>query len=313
MASGRPGAVHYSGVEFFFVLSGFIMVLIHRKDFGRAEQVSQFISKRITRIYPLYWIIFAALTVCYFLAPKFGPPLARDPQAIASSFVLWPMPYKPIMEMAWTLRHEMLFYLIFAVAIFNRRLGLALLAAWVFACVVVSFALKWVYPWDFLFADYNILFFVGMVAGLFCHRLSGRGAVACLLVGGGAYLATGLSEAYHLIVWDHALRTVCYGLAAMLIVTGLASSAIKPPRWLTFLGDASYSIYLSHMAAMAVGGSILKKIGAPSHLPPTVTIFVLLAIVAAAGSAVHLFVERPTLRLFRHRRNPTVAAELGAS
>jgi len=51
----------YSGVEIFFVLSGFIMYYVHRKDIGKKGVVFDYIWKRITRIFPLFWIVILAI------------------------------------------------------------------------------------------------------------------------------------------------------------------------------------------------------------------------------------------------------------
>jgi exopolysaccharide production protein ExoZ len=48
-----------AGVEFFFVLSGFIIFAAHRNDISKPRRLTNYISKRVIRIYPTYWIIFA--------------------------------------------------------------------------------------------------------------------------------------------------------------------------------------------------------------------------------------------------------------
>lgn len=115
----------YAGVEFFFVLSGFIMLLVHRRDFGHAEQAGAFLKKRVLRIYPIYWLVLLFLLAIYFASPGRGPDHAREPMAIVTSFLLWPTVQGPIMQVAWTLQHEMLFYLVFAVMILHLRIGIA--------------------------------------------------------------------------------------------------------------------------------------------------------------------------------------------
>ncbi|CAM4421473.1 acyltransferase family protein [Palleronia rufa] len=51
----------YAGVEIFFVLSGFIMFHVHSGDFGRRDRFGPYISKRMTRIYPFFWIALSAI------------------------------------------------------------------------------------------------------------------------------------------------------------------------------------------------------------------------------------------------------------
>ena len=58
-----PFAWGDAGVDFFFVLSGFLITLAHRRDFGRPAELSRYLSKRALRIYPTYWVI--CLAVCH--------------------------------------------------------------------------------------------------------------------------------------------------------------------------------------------------------------------------------------------------------
>ena len=63
-------AFGHAGVSFFFVLSGFIIFEIHRGDIGRPQQVKSYLYKRITRIYPAYWLVTLALVPAWLLVPS---------------------------------------------------------------------------------------------------------------------------------------------------------------------------------------------------------------------------------------------------
>lgn len=300
----------YAGVEFFFVLSGFIMVFAHRRDFGIPARFTTFMAKRIVRIYPIYWIIFAILTVGYLLVPSMGPELARDPVAIATSFLLWPMPYDPIMSVAWTLKHEMLFYLVFSLLILHPTLGAMVFGIWIMVCFVSSSVLQMGYPWDFVFSVYNVLFLLGVAAALTYQRLDVLTARVLLVAGSIGFLAVGLSEAIGDVVWDFELRTICFGLTAAVVVLGLAAGSLRPPAWLTFLGDASYAIYLVHLPALSVLAIVLKKLGAPWDLPPLAMLLFVSLLATGAGAIAHFLIERPVLEWLNARiRKPAARAE----
>lgn len=295
-ASARAFNMGYAGVEFFFVLSGFIMYYVHARDFSRPERSLAFLRKRILRIYPIYWVIIGTLLVLYFAAPGRGPENARDPVAIVTSVLLWPMPELPIMRVAWTLQHEMLFYLVFTLSILNARIGLLAFGLWMAGCIVAPLA-EWVsYPVGFLLSAYNVLFLLGVGAALIFRRIPQPASRLLLVAGMGLFLFTGLSEVYGLVAWDKAWRTWSYGLGATGITAALAAGAVSPPRILTFLGDASYSIYLVHLPAMSILGLVLRKLGAPWALPPTAFLVLMILLSAVVGSLVYAFVERPLLR-----------------
>jgi peptidoglycan/LPS O-acetylase OafA/YrhL len=47
----------HAGVDFFFVLSGFIIMHAHTADIGRPERLYRYMWRRVTRIYPIYWVV----------------------------------------------------------------------------------------------------------------------------------------------------------------------------------------------------------------------------------------------------------------
>src|SRR3954449_11248467 len=51
----------YGGVDFFFVLSGFVIVLAHGRDVGRADRLGPYLARRVVRIYPAYCIVAVVL------------------------------------------------------------------------------------------------------------------------------------------------------------------------------------------------------------------------------------------------------------
>ncbi|WP_157960073.1 acyltransferase family protein [Albibacillus kandeliae] len=226
--AGNVFNMGYAGVEFFFVLSGFIMFYVHRKDFGVEGRAARFMRKRLFRIYPIYWVVLSGLLALYFAMPGRGPEMARDPQAIIGSYLLLPMPHEPILNVAWTLQHEMLFYVIFALVVMNLRLGMLAFVIWMAGCVANLGAEPQGYVRAFIFSAYNILFLFGMAAALVFRRIEGRAALPVLLAGLALFFAVGLSEAVWHVSWNEDLRTILFGLGAALAVTALAAGALIP-------------------------------------------------------------------------------------
>lgn len=297
----------YAGVEFFFVLSGFIMIFVHRRDFDRPGQASRFMTKRVLRIYPIYWVIYGLLTLAYFAVPRSGPPDARDPETILTSFLLWPMPEPPVLEVAWSLQYEMLFYLVFTLLVLNLRIGIAAFAIWMAGCLWAAAAEVGSYPVGFLLSPYNLLFAFGILAALGFDRIRGAAIRPVLWAGVGLFLAVGASEQLAGVQWQMAPRTWLYGIGAALAVAALAAGAVTPPDWLVFLGDASYSIYLVHVPAMSFLGLVVVELGAPWDLPPLAMLLILTLHAVIAGAAVHVLIERPLLARLTRRGTFTVS------
>jgi exopolysaccharide production protein ExoZ len=62
----------WSGVDYFFVLSGFIMVYVHRSAIGKKDQLKSFLVQRAVRIYPIYWIITLTVWCLFLVIPAFA-------------------------------------------------------------------------------------------------------------------------------------------------------------------------------------------------------------------------------------------------
>src|SRR5258708_884314 len=91
------------GVDFFFVLSGFIITFVHWDDVGRSGRLARYASRRFTRVFPPYWVILTVIVVIYQAVPSFGEPRQHDWLYVLTSYVLLPMPEQPVLGVAWTL------------------------------------------------------------------------------------------------------------------------------------------------------------------------------------------------------------------
>src|SRR5690242_6793447 len=120
----------HAGVDFFFVLSGFIILYVHADDCGRPERLRHYAYRRVVRIYPIYWAVTVAMIAAAFVVPSIAALPAMAPDRLFLSFLLLPQSGYPLVSVAWSLQHEMLFYVLFGVMILNRRLGFALLVIW---------------------------------------------------------------------------------------------------------------------------------------------------------------------------------------
>ncbi|WP_299684371.1 acyltransferase [uncultured Tateyamaria sp.] len=292
----------YAGVEFFFVLSGFIMMLVHRQDFGRPERVGLFLYKRVVRIYPIYWMVLTFLVAIYLASPGRGPDHAREPASILASYLLWPTEDGPIMAVAWTLQHEMLFYFVFATLLWRVRIGASLFAIWMLACVAaLPFYGDLAHPVSFVLKPHNILFALGIATALLYDRVDPGTARALFWGGLVLFLGTGVAETVGQVPFPRGPLPLIYGLGAALMMVGLTRGELPAPRLLTFLGDASYSIYLVHLPAMNILAVFLKRAGIHEVIPPLAMLTLIVGLVTIIGCFVHVLVEKPLMAWFKAR------------
>ena len=156
-----------SGVDFFFVLSGFFLTLSSFKYIGRPHTARAFLIKRCVRIYPFYWLVSLCIIPVYFLMPSFGKGHETDIGVIIKSLLLIPQSHVPILSVAWFLSHLVFFYFIFATVILLPRIftkvvfaGLSLTGFFIVVDVISGFQLGETthYGTDFIFSFYNLEF-----------------------------------------------------------------------------------------------------------------------------------------------------------
>jgi peptidoglycan/LPS O-acetylase OafA/YrhL len=283
----------HAGVDFFFVLSGFIIFYVHRGDIGSASALPRYLVRRITRIYPPYWIV-TAFVVALALAAHGHVDLTR----LALSLSLLPQQEEPLLGVAWTLEQEVLFYVVFALAIMSRRLGIAVFAAWMlFVAVASFFDLHWLLA--FVGSAYNAQFLMGAIAAAVATRGLPRPLLLTTL-GATVFVVIGMVENAGLIDPSGIAGRLLYGPAAMLLVIGIAAAerqgGLRIGRIGAFFGDMSYSTYLVHTVVIGLTARVLMMMGLIKLTPGWVVM--ILVIISALGIAALLyrFVERPVTR-----------------
>jgi len=292
----------HAGVDFFFVLSGFIILFAHWGDVGRPDALPRYAERRCTRIFPLYWPVFA---VSLALAVLGSRALRPDAGSLLANFLLLPTAEQPILGVAWTLQHEMLFYALFAVLLVSRPLGLALLVLWVaWVLSVAGGALE--RPLGgfgrVALSAYNVQFALGMASAWILRRARVPAAGWVALLGACAFFATGLAESRGSVDGYGDFARLLYGAAAWLFMLGIVererATGFRVPRLLAVLGQASYAIYLVHLLCIGLAFKLFERIGATA-LHAHVQLALLVALGIAGGVLVSRWIELPMTELAR--------------
>ncbi|MBI1181792.1 MAG: acyltransferase family protein [Alphaproteobacteria bacterium] len=291
------------GVDIFFVISGFIMMHVHGKEIGRPERAAHFVYRRVTRIYPLYWVVFALVIPLYFAFPDAGDGRHRELSNLLTSFFLLPSASKPLIGVAWTLVLEMIFYAVFTVLILSRRWGAMLFAAWI-ALILLHAAIRPAGdPVVGTLLNVRCLeFMAGMVVAVWASHLPGRMAVASAITGlvglvaAALVLLPGWYEGPRPMAVQVVLMVFCAGAVAGLVSMDVARVG-RAPRLVVVLGNATYSIYLVHWLIGWVLTRVLQRVGAYHVVPSGVIYGGIVLAMAAGGVVVYFLVERPLLAL----------------
>lgn len=231
------------GVDIFFLISGFIMYVA-----ARHESLSDFLVRRLIRVVPLYWVATLAFVL---VSTKLQPWTisADDGARIIKSMLFIPHSNPrengeifPYLIPGWTLNYEMFFYAIFFVGLLVGRL------AWVVSLVMMALLLVGgaLNPGDVILRAYTRPYISEFLCGFWVGWLYVRYPIRC---GWSVCLYLG---ALGLIFVQYAVRPEYRFAARALLATMILVGALAHDQWLRqskFLrdiGDASYSIYLSH-------------------------------------------------------------------
>ncbi|WP_157722794.1 acyltransferase family protein [Stenotrophomonas pictorum] len=300
-----------SGVDLFFVLSGFVMTSIAAGSYGLPRNAGDFLARRGWRVLPLYWFYTTLVVALMLLMPGMANSAYQD-QSILASYLLWPQAQLPLLTVGWTLIHEAFFYLLMAVAIaFARERQLPwLLLGWAAATLLAHGMLgAGIAPWAAVASSpLSLEFIAGGLIGLYWRRLP-VGFALPLLLGGAVLLVAAmlhLAAAYP----EHPpvlRRALLFGVPAALLVLGAVrwEHARQPrlPALLLAVGDSSYSLYLGHVFVISATGRLWQASGL-NHAPWQHALFIALTVVVCviAGWLSWRWLELPLHRWTRTRK-----------
>jgi exopolysaccharide production protein ExoZ len=291
-----------AGVDLFFVISGFVMATITRGCFQKPDGVRTFLLRRAGRIYPIYWFY----TLVYLPFFLFRPDLMNRVEgggniSLWRSALLFPHTHAPLVGQGWTLVHEIFFYIMFGLLLFRpEREKTRILVGWAalllggyFLCVWSGASFQ--SPTLLLVTSLMTLEFI---AGCLIAELvqSGRQSfsIAAIFLGLGGFMLTLALPSEWNRVWLYLLP------AGLLVYGAVAVEAQRQfcfPLSLRFIGDISYSLYLSHMIPILLVNKAFRALNL-AHSQGNHLMFICVAAMGAIafGAASYYWVEKPILR-----------------
>lgn len=301
MSSLVPWAFGTSGVDLFFVISGFIMVVT---TVGRAVRPVDFWRRRIVRVVPLYWLLTLAMVLVALVAPSLFKTLKVAPATLLQSLLFIPhysqsFPERvwPLLVPGWTLNFEMFFYAVFGASLFLRREhSLMAMTVAILILVVTGMFLR---PLSSAAAQtYTNPMLLEFLAGAWICVWWARGGSwlpvevsVVMLFAGGAFLVLRDEPpfgGFNQIV------------GASLVVAGALNKRFYSWRSAVLLavGDSSYSLYLTHIFTLGLLRLLWVRLypSAPSVLSAEMFMVTSLLACAGVGWLTYRCIERPLLR-----------------
>jgi len=293
------------GVDVFFVISGFVMVYTSEPYFGRPRSPQEFFLRRLARIVPLYWATTSIILAYLILHYHDLAAVNFTPASVLASYLFIPVPQidgfmAPVHGVGWTLNYEMFFYACFSVAVLlSRRIGVGALALALLCFVGLNAVIPLPPPFGYWAEPLILEFVFGMMIGLAL-----REGVSIPKVGALALVIVAIAAIAALTRWSDLTRVMEWGIPAALIVgacalsTGSVLCSSPLSRALSFLGDASYSLYLVHPIAITLPRRLFPRLIDPATHPWLYAVLLLCTAVAAA-TIVHVVFERPATRVLQ--------------
>lgn len=271
------GSVLLSGewaLDLFFVGSGFVVLYVTASSFGQKGARANFLLRRFTRVIPVYWVF---LTIPVLMMVFFSTMFKGFvPQAsfieVVKSYLFIPytnitgeqivprlQPW-PVLPTGWTLNFEMFFYVSFALFLgFSLKRGLIYYGLFLVTLIAIHTqvpqSMGALYFWT---TPQAIKFYAGCLVGYafvrgvyfdVSFRMVILGIAIAILGNCAWYVSFGM--AYMYAIWFHIMPAIfCASIVALLVLTPVRYKDV--PNMLVRMGDASYSVYLSHFFVLMV-------------------------------------------------------------
>ncbi|GAA4566983.1 hypothetical protein GCM10023176_18210 [Micromonospora coerulea] len=324
---GKLFSLGLSGVEFFFILSGFVLVWSYRDG----ERPRTFLRRRLAKIYPNHLLTWAVvLLVGLWFADPLNGWAALGNLALLQAWNPTPGYFYSVNTVSWSLSCELFFYLCLPFVLpVLRRLRPAALWVVVAAAPLLIIAL---WPGQRLVPEESRWWFA-QVFPLVRSLEFWMGVAAAELMRRGRWRGPGLTVASLIFValWAVAAQWIraelwagLLAVAYLLVITAAAGADLRGRRtpWrsrpMVWLGEVSFAFYLVHVFVMM---TVLRLTG---HWgvglrgwwgPLAVLAFLPLNLLLAA--ALHRWVETPMMRRLgpprraRPQAAPVAAAPVG--
>ncbi len=296
----------YLGVELFFFISGFVILMT---AWGR--DLPAYTASRVARLFPAYWVGVLLTGGLLLLTGKVLKDVSVGQVLTNLTMLQTPNGVDNVDGVYWTLWVEMRFYLLIGVFILigiTRQRVIALAVIWPLVGAMAASADQ-TFLSELLMAEWSPYFAVGMLLYL-VHR-EGWSPLLAFLCGGGVILAMSQASEYSAIIErkagapaNHLVAAgavvLCFALVAAVTTTRLGRIDW---RWASVAGALTYPLYLIHEYWGVFLISHLHE-----HLGRALTLAVTLAAVLAMAWAINRFAERPFASRMRRSVEHTLRA-----
>lgn len=299
---GNISEIGHTGVDFFFVLSGFIIFYIHHTDVNKPNKFRPFIVKRLSRVYPLYIVMLLLhLLLIPFVASLSFPGF---PQLLKQLFLFLIGYDRLLIGVSWTLQFEILFYCAFAILILSHRVGCVIFFIWISIVVTKPEFMEFIPSSVVWMSEYCLQFFMGCITAFIFLKYKPSHSIFLFFTGLIGLIVLWWAELNFIPSNTLGLKSL-YGLIFSLLILGMisyeSSRSFRPHSFMLLLGEASYAIYLCHLFINGLIYKMLDVIGVITISPHFLSASIIIIFVTIISIFIHLFLEKPLNALVRNK------------
>ena len=288
------------GVDIFFIISGFV---ISSSFYKNRTSAVKFLENRFFRVIPIYWFLTTCALIVYLIRPDLVNRSSNVGTSVLSSYTLIPDGGVMLLSVAWTLTYEMYFYTIFALSIFvsgvflkrnQERIISVLLISLIFVCANLfdvgnTFSNPIVFEFIFGVVVFEILgknkYFINKVVSAFL-------LVLALLT----YVAFNFYFEINNRLWYFGIPALLLFVSFLSLESLLERGESLIAKILNIIGDASYSIYLSHLFIIAAVMLFMDKFVSSS----AVAFSICMIFCIYGGCVCHYLIEVPLTKKIKY-------------
>lgn len=292
------------GVDFFFVLSGFIITYSAFYKYNEPKSFSNYIKNRLIRIYVPYLPIGIFMLMFYSLLPSYSN--GNRVISVLTSLTLIPEG-RPALSVAWTLSYELCFYLLFSISFFSKRAWNCFVLIWFTSIIIFTYSsfssLQFLKIPFFrtVFSHYNFEFILGFVLALLVVR-----KIRLPIIPVFSLLLLALMSFFYctfthlkLFAFDVNLLFAIVAFLSIFIVASVGNFKINKESVLMLVGNATYSIYLIHNPLQMILIRFFPKIN--SIVSVIVALVLALVFSCAIGFGYYLVFEKRAIHLIKSK------------